>query len=125
MGTWIDDDHPAGRHASARSAATSCYAWRSIGDTSGNGDPESGSNSTTEGTAREDEACLARLGAAGVRLDIATMPVAAKAACTIDVPVRLKSVTTRARAAIEVHLPEEPVVSCAFAERLTSQGLCP
>jgi hypothetical protein len=76
--------------------------------------------SQTEDTAREDEACLARLGAAGVRFDTAMMPVAAKAACTIQVPVRLKSITTRARAVTEVRLPEEPVVSCEFAERLTA-----
>jgi hypothetical protein len=76
--------------------------------------------SQTEGPAREDEACLARLRAAGVRFDIATMPVAARAACTIQIPVRLKSVTTRIRAATEIHLPEEPVVSCEFAERVTA-----
>jgi hypothetical protein len=76
--------------------------------------------SQTEDTAREDEACLARLRAAGVRFDIATMPVAAGAACTIQIPVRLKSVTTRARAVTEIPLPEEPVVSCEFAERLTA-----
>jgi hypothetical protein len=75
--------------------------------------------SQTEDTA-QDEACLARLGAAGVRFDAASMPVAAKAACSIQVPVRLKSVTTRARAVTEVRLPEEPVVSCEFAERLTA-----
>ena len=70
--------------------------------------------------AREDEACLARLRAASVRFDVPAMPVAAKAACTIEIPVRLKSVTTRARAVTEVRLPEEPVVSCLFAERLTA-----
>src|SRR5258708_21635739 len=48
------------------------------------------------------------------------MPVAAKAACAIEVPVRLKSVTALARTVTEVHLPEEPVVSCQFAERLTA-----
>jgi hypothetical protein len=74
--------------------------------------------SQTDDAARDDEACLARLRAADVRFDIPTMPVASKAACTIEVPVRLKSVATRARAVTEVHLPEEPVVSCQFAERL-------
>jgi hypothetical protein len=76
--------------------------------------------SQTEDPAREDEACLARLRAAGVRFDIATTPVAARTACTIQIPVRLKSVTTRTRAATEIHLPEEPVVSCEFAERVTA-----
>ncbi len=75
--------------------------------------------SQTDDAARDDEACLARLRAASVRFDIPTMAVGTKAACTIEVPVRLKSVTARARAVTEVHLPEEPIVSCEFAERLT------
>src|SRR5215470_13342008 len=74
----------------------------------------------TDDAAREDEACLARLRAAGVRFDIPTMPVAAKASCAIEVPIRLKSVSAHARAVTEVHLPEEPVVSCEFAERLAA-----
>jgi hypothetical protein len=76
--------------------------------------------SQTDDAARDDEACRERLRAASVQFDIPTIPVAAKAACTIEVPVRLKSVTKRARAVTEVHLPEEPVVSCQFAERLTA-----
>ena len=76
--------------------------------------------SRPDDAARDDEACLARLRAADVRFDIPTMPVAARASCTIEVPVRLKSLTTRARAVAEVRLPEEPVVSCQFAERLTA-----
>jgi hypothetical protein len=75
--------------------------------------------SQTDDAARDDEACLAHLRAASVRFDIPTTPVAAKAACAIEAPVRLKSVTVRARAVTEVHLPEEPIVSCQFAERLT------
>src|SRR5262249_60601733 len=47
------------------------------------------------------------------------MPVASRAACVIEAPVRLKSITARARAVPEIHLPEEPIVSCQFAERLT------
>ena len=69
---------------------------------------------------RNDEACLARLRAADVRFDIPIMPVAARASCTIEVPVRLRSLTTHARAVAEVRLPEEPVVSCQFGERLTA-----
>jgi hypothetical protein len=76
--------------------------------------------SQTENAVRDDEACLARLRAADIRFDIPTVPTASKAACTIEVPVRLKSVTTRTRAVTEVRLPEEPVVSCEFAERLTA-----
>jgi len=74
----------------------------------------------TEDAVREDEACLTRLRAAGVEFDIPTMPVAAKTACTIEIPVRLKSVTARVQAPTEVRLPEEPIISCAFAERLTA-----
>ena len=76
--------------------------------------------SQTDDAAREGEACLARLRDTDIRFDIPTMPVASKAACSIEVPVRLKSVTTRARTVTEVHLPEEPVVSCQFAEQLTA-----
>jgi hypothetical protein len=76
--------------------------------------------SQTDNAARDDEACLARLRAADVRFDIPTMPVAARVACTIEVPVRLKSVAAQERGITEVHLPEEPVVSCLFAERLTA-----
>src|SRR5260370_34994076 len=76
--------------------------------------------SQTDDAAQDDEACLARLRAADVRFDIPTMPAAAKAACAIEAPVRLKSVTARARTVTEAHLPEEPVVSCQFAERLTA-----
>jgi hypothetical protein len=76
--------------------------------------------SQRDDAARDDDACLARLRAAGVRFDIPTMPIAAKAACAIEVPVRLKTVTAQARAVTEVHLPEEPVVSCEFAESLTA-----
>ena len=56
--------------------------------------------SQADDAAQGDEACLARLRAADIRFDIPTMPVAAKAACAIEVPVRLKSVTTRARAVL-------------------------
>jgi hypothetical protein len=76
--------------------------------------------SHTEDAARDDEACLARLRAADIRFDIPTMRIASNAACAIEVPVRLKSITTRTRAATEVRLPEEPVVSCEFAERLAA-----
>jgi hypothetical protein len=76
--------------------------------------------SRTDDAARDDEACLARLRAADVRFDIPIMPVASRASCTIEVPVRLKSLTAHARTVAEVRLPEEPVVSCQFGERLTA-----
>jgi hypothetical protein len=74
----------------------------------------------TEEPVRDDEACLARLRAAGVEFEIPAMSVAAKAACTIEIPVRLKSLTARLQALTEVRLPEEPIISCEFAERLTA-----
>jgi hypothetical protein len=76
--------------------------------------------SRIDDAARDDEACLARLRAADVRFDIPIMPVASRASCTIEVPVRLKSLTAHARTIAEVRLPEEPVVSCQFGERLTA-----
>lgn len=76
--------------------------------------------SQADDVAREHEGCLSRLRAAGVQFEIPTMPIPAKAACIIEVPVRLKSVMAQARAATKVLLPEEPVVSCQFAERLTA-----
>jgi hypothetical protein len=76
--------------------------------------------SRPDDAARDDEAYLARLRAADVRFDIPIMRVASRASCTIEVPVRLKSLTTHARAVAEVRPPEEPVVSCQFGERLTA-----
>jgi hypothetical protein len=69
---------------------------------------------------QDGEACLARLRASDISFDIPAMPVAARASCAIEVPVRLKSIKTRARTVTEVHLPEEPVISCQFAERLAA-----
>jgi len=74
----------------------------------------------TSDAAPDDEACLARLRAANIRFDIPTTPIASNAACAIAIPVRLKSVMTRTQAVTDVHLPEEPVVSCQFAERLAA-----
>jgi hypothetical protein len=71
-------------------------------------------------TPRDEEACLARLRAADVRFDIPPMPLAAKSSCAIETPVRLKSLTAQTRAVTEIHLPQEPIVSCQFAERLTA-----
>jgi len=78
--------------------------------------PENGERSAAE---IEAEACLSRLRAANVEFEAAAMPVAARSACAIETPVRLKAVRSRARRET-VRLPEEPVVSCRFAERLAS-----
>lgn len=45
--------------------------------------------SRTDDSARDEEACLARLRAAEVQFDIPLMPVATKSSCAIEVPVRL------------------------------------
>jgi len=74
----------------------------------------------TGDAAHDDEACLARLRAADIIFDNPAMPVAAKASCAIEIPVRLRSIKTRGRTPTEVHLPGEPIVSCQFAERLTA-----
>jgi hypothetical protein len=74
----------------------------------------------TDDAAQDAEACLGRLRTADIKFDIPAMPVAAKTSCAIEVPVRLKSIKTRARTVTKVRLPEEPVVSCQFAERLTA-----
>jgi hypothetical protein len=72
-----------------------------------------------DAAAHEDDACLARLRAADVRFDIPAPPAAARSACVIDVPVRLRSLPGHTRTATEVRLPQEPIVSCEFAEKLT------
>jgi hypothetical protein len=82
-------------------------------------DRASRQSSQKDDAPHDDDACLARLRAAGARFDIPASPVAARAACIIDVPVRLKSVAAHARTAVEVRLAQEPVMSCQFAERLT------
>ena len=58
----------------------------------------------TGDAAHDDEACRARLRAADIVFDNPAMPVAAKALCAIEIPVRLRSTKTRARTATEVHL---------------------
>src|SRR5215472_16549495 len=64
--------------------------------------------------------CLARLRAADIRFDVPTVRKASNAACIIDTPVRLKSIAARTRAATEVRLPEDPILSCQFAEQLAA-----
>src|SRR5215468_10075047 len=76
--------------------------------------------SQTDSAVRDDDACVARLRAADIRFDVPTMPVASNPACAIEMPVRLKSITARTRNITEARLPEEPVVSCQFAERLAT-----
>lgn len=65
-----------------------------------------------------DEACLARLKAAGVTFENAAQHAAANPACVIDTPVRLMAVPVASRLGASVRLPEEPMLACRFAERL-------
>lgn len=65
-----------------------------------------------------DEACLARLNAAGIQFEPALPIASANAACAIDTPVRLKAVNVPSRSGAIVRLPDEPVLACRFGERL-------
>jgi len=65
-----------------------------------------------------DEACLERLKAAGFTFEAATPHAASNPACIIDTPVKLKAVPVPSRLGASVHLPEEPMLACRFAERL-------
>jgi hypothetical protein len=65
------------------------------------------------------EACMARLRAADIRFEVPAMPAAAKAACIIEAPVRLKSVRSHSRGGADIRLADEPIVSCRFAEHFS------
>ena len=62
-----------------------------------------------------DEGCLDRLNAAGFIFEPATQHAASNPACVIDTPVKLTAVPVASGAS--VHLPEEPMLACRFAER--------
>jgi hypothetical protein len=64
-----------------------------------------------------DQACLDRLHAAGIEFETVTLPPAAKSGCGIDTAVRLKSIKMAPRWRTSIRLPEEPTLSCRFAER--------
>jgi hypothetical protein len=64
------------------------------------------------------EACLARLRQSGIHFERPVLSLAAGSACAIETPVRLKSITARTRDTTTIRFPDEPVVSCEFAERL-------
>jgi len=66
----------------------------------------------------EDEPCLARLRSLGVRFEQPGTPSRSDTACVIEVPVRLQSIPA-APTGINLRLPEEPVLSCELAERLS------
>ncbi len=64
-----------------------------------------------------DQACLDRLGAAGIEFEAVTLPPAAKPGCAIETPVRLKAVKLAPRWRTSIRLPDEPTLSCRFGER--------
>ncbi|MGB6325810.1 MAG: extensin family protein [Methylocella sp.] len=63
-----------------------------------------------------DQACLDRLGAAGIEFEAVALPSAAKPGCAIETPVRLKAVKLAQRRTA-IRLPDEPTLSCRFGER--------
>jgi hypothetical protein len=64
-----------------------------------------------------DQACLDRLGAAGIEFESIILPPASKSACAIDTPVRLKAVKLAPRWRTSIRLPDEPTLACRFGER--------
>ncbi len=64
-----------------------------------------------------DQACLDRLGAAGIEFEPVTLLPAAKQGCTIETSVRLKAVKLAPRGRTSIRLPDEPTLSCRFGER--------
>jgi hypothetical protein len=64
-----------------------------------------------------DQACLDRLGAAGIEFEAVTLLPAAKPGCAIETPVRLKAVKLAPRWRTSIDLPDEPTLSCRFGER--------
>ena len=64
-----------------------------------------------------DQACLERLGPAGIEFEQVTMPAAAKPECVIDTPVRLKSIKLGASPKTSIRLPDAPILACRFGER--------
>jgi hypothetical protein len=64
-----------------------------------------------------DQACLDRLGAAGIAFEVVTIPPATNPACIIETPVRLKAVKLMFQSRTSINLPDEPTLSCRFSER--------
>ncbi len=64
-----------------------------------------------------DQACLDRLGAAGIEFEAVALPPAAKPGCAIETPVRLKAVKLAPQWITSIRLPDEPTLSCRFGER--------
>jgi hypothetical protein len=63
-----------------------------------------------------DQACLDRLGAAGIEFDAIALRPTTTPGCAIQTPVRLKAILL-APGTTSIHLPDEPTLSCRFGER--------
>ena len=83
-------------------------------------DPEApaGKGTAPNGAETNDRACLDRLAPAGFEFEAGTMPSPAKPACLVEAPVRLKAVSVASRTQTVIRLPDEPILSCRFVERL-------
>src|SRR3954454_140827 len=68
--------------------------------------------------AAEADPCLASLKAAGFESEPAEPPRTLNELCRIETPVRLKMVPVPSRPGTAVHLTDQPVLACRFAERL-------
>ncbi len=64
-----------------------------------------------------DQACLDRLGAAGIEFEAVELLPSAKTGCAIETPVRLKAVKLAPPWITSIRLPDEPTLSCRFGER--------
>src|SRR5262249_52920901 len=64
-----------------------------------------------------DQACLDRLHEAGIEFEAATLAPAGKSGCGIDTAVRVKTIKMAPRWRTSIRLPDEPTLSCRFAER--------
>jgi hypothetical protein len=73
-----------------------------------------------------DQACMDRLGAAGIEFEAVTLPPAAKPGCTIEMPVRLKAVKLAPRWRTSIRLPDEPMgaVRTGLREKLNQSPSC-
>ncbi|MES2907195.1 MAG: extensin family protein [Pseudomonadota bacterium] len=59
--------------------------------------------------------CLARLNSAGIEAETAAVPSDKNKNCSIDTPVRLKSVQMKNDRQRSLMFPDQPLLSCAYA----------
>lgn len=66
-----------------------------------------------------DYACLDRLRSAGTEFDLVALAPPSNPACAVNTSLKLKSVAVSSRTKARVRLPDEPMLSCSFSERLS------